>query len=76
MLFELLTARGKIFVKWAKWHTKDIGLKTMKSRYTNVKYHCEISQYFSVHCLKHSLRNYKEEAEIKPSENALAMPGQ
>ena len=48
----------------------------MKSRYTNVKYHCEISQYFSVHRLKHSLRNYKEEAEIKPSEKALAMPGQ
>ena len=44
----------------------------MKSRYTNVKYHCEISQYFSVHRLKHSLRNYKEEAEIKPSEKALA----
>ena len=43
----------------------------MKSRYTNVKYHCEISQYFSVHRLKHSLRNYKEEAEIKPSEKAL-----
>ena len=48
----------------------------MKSRYTNVKYHCEISQYFSVHRLKRSLRNYKEEAEIKPSEKALAMPGQ
>ena len=48
----------------------------MISRYTNVKYHCEISQCFSVHRLKHSLRNYKEEAEIKPSENALAMPGQ
>ena len=48
----------------------------MKSRYTNVKYHCELSQYFSVHRLKHSLRNYKEEAEIKPSEKALAMPGQ
>ena len=48
----------------------------MKSRCTNVKYHCEISQYFSVHRLKHSLRNYKEEAEIKPSEKALAMPGQ
>ena len=48
----------------------------MKSRYTNVKYHCEISQYFSVHRLKHSLRNYKEEAEVKPSEKALAMPGQ
>ena len=48
----------------------------MKSRYTNVKYHCEISRYFSVHCLPHALRNYKEETEIKPSENALAMPGQ
>ena len=48
----------------------------MKSRYTNVKYHCEISWYFSVHCLLQSLRNYKEEAKIKPSEKALAMPGQ
>ena len=48
----------------------------MKSRYTNVKYHCEISWYFSVHCLPQSLRNYKEEAKIKPSEKALAMPGQ
>ena len=48
----------------------------MKSRYTNVKYHCEISWYFSVHCLSQSLRNYKEEAKIKPSEKALAMPGQ
>ena len=48
----------------------------MKSRYTNVKYHCEISWYFSVHCLLQSLRNYKEEARIKPSEEALAMPGQ
>ena len=48
----------------------------MKSRYTNVKYHCEISWYFSVHCLPQSLWNYKEEARIKPSENALAMPGQ
>ena len=48
----------------------------MKSRYTNVKYHCEISWYFTVHCLPQSLRNYKEEAEIKPSEKALAMPGQ
>ena len=48
----------------------------MKSRYTNVKYHCEISWYFSVHCLSESLRNYKEEAKIKPSEKALAMPGQ
>ena len=48
----------------------------MKSRYTNVKYHCEISQYFSVDRLKHSLRNYKEEAEIKPPGNVLAMPGQ
>ena len=43
----------------------------MKSRYTNVKY-CEISRYFSVHCLPQSLRNYKEEAKIKPSEKALA----
>ena len=48
----------------------------MKSRYTNVKYHCEISWYFSVHRLPQSLRNYKEEAKIKPSEKALAMPGQ
>ena len=48
----------------------------MKSRNTNVKYHCEISWYFTVHCLPQSLRNYKEEAEIKPSEKALAMPGQ
>ena len=48
----------------------------MKSRYTNVKYHCEISWYFSVSCLPQSLRNYKEEAKIKPSEKALAMPGQ
>ena len=48
----------------------------MKSRYTNVKYICEISWYFSVHCLLQSLRNYKEEAKIKPSEKALAMPGQ
>ena len=48
----------------------------MKSRYTNVKYHCEISWYFSVPCLPQSLRNYKEEAKIKPSEKALAMPGQ
>ena len=48
----------------------------MKSRYTNVKYRCEISWYFSVHCLPQSLRNYKEEAKIKPSEKALAMPGQ
>ena len=48
----------------------------MKSRYTNVKYHCEISWYFSVHCLPQSLRNYKEGAKIKPSEKALAMPGQ
>ena len=48
----------------------------VKSRYTNVKYHCEISWYFSVHCLPQSLRNYKEEAKIKPSEKALAMPGQ
>ena len=48
----------------------------MKSRYTNVKYHCEISWYLSVHCLPQSLRNYKEEAKIKPSEKALAMPGQ
>ena len=47
-----------------------------KSRYTNVKYHCEIYWYFSVHCLPQSLRNYKEEAKIKPSEKALAMPGQ
>ena len=47
----------------------------MKSRYTNVKYHCEISWYFSAHCLPQSLRNYKEEAKIKPSEKALAMPG-
>ena len=48
----------------------------MKSRYINVKYHCEISRYFSVPCLPQSLRNYKEEAKIKPSEKALAMPGQ
>ena len=48
----------------------------MKSRYTNVKYHCEISWYFSVYCWPQSLRNYKEEAKIKPSEKALAMPGQ
>ena len=48
----------------------------MKSPNTNVKYHCEISWYFSVHCLPQSLRNYKEEAKIKPSEKALAMPGQ
>ena len=48
----------------------------MKSRYTNVKYHYEISWYFSVHCLPQSLRNYKEEAKIKPSKKALAMPGQ
>ena len=48
----------------------------VKSRYTNVKYHCEISWYFSVHCLPQSLRNYKEEAKIKPSEKALAIPGQ
>ena len=48
----------------------------MQSRYTNVKYHSEISWYFSVHCLPQSLRNYKEEAKIKPSEKALAMPGQ
>ena len=48
----------------------------MKSRYTNVKYHCEISWYFSVPCLPQSLRNYKEEAKIKPSKKALAMPGQ
>ena len=48
----------------------------MKSRYTNVKYHCEISWYFSAHRLPQSLRNYKEEAKIKPSEKALAMPGQ
>ena len=47
-----------------------------KSRYTNVKYHCEISWYFSVPCLPQSLRNYKEEAKIKPSVKALAMPGQ
>ena len=46
----------------------------MKSHYTNVKYHCEISWYFSVHYLPQSLRNYKEEAKIKPSEKALAMP--
>ena len=39
----------------------------MKSRYTNVKYHCEISWYFAVHCLLQSLRNYKGEAKIKPS---------
>ena len=50
--------------------------RVMKSRYTNVKYHCEISWYFSVPCLLQSLRNYKEEAKIKPSEKALAMPGQ
>ena len=48
----------------------------VKSRYTNVKHHCEISWYFSVHCLPQSLRNYKEQAKIKPSEKALAMPGQ
>ena len=48
----------------------------MKSLYTNVKYHCETSWYFSVHCLSQSLRNYKEEANIKSSEKALAMPGQ
>ena len=48
----------------------------MKSRYTNVKYHCELSWYFSVPCLPQSLRNYKEEAKIKPSQKALAMPGQ
>ena len=41
-----------------------------------MKYHCEISWYFSVHRLPQSLRNYKEEAKIKPSEKALAMPGQ
>ena len=48
----------------------------VKSRYTNVKYHFEISWYFSTLCLPQSLRNYKEEARIKPSEKALAMPGQ
>ena len=48
----------------------------VKSRYTNVKYHCEIYWYFSVHCLPQSLRNYKEQAKINPSEKALAMPGQ
>ena len=48
----------------------------MESRYTNVKYHCEISWCFSEHRLPQSLRNYKEEAKIKPSEKALAMPGQ
>ena len=48
----------------------------MKSRYTNVKYLCEITWYFSVHCLLQSLRNYKDEAKIKPSKKALAMPGQ
>ena len=48
----------------------------MKSRYTNVKYHCEISWYFSVPRLPQSLRNYKEEAKIEPYEKALAMPGQ
>ena len=48
----------------------------MKSRYTNVKYRCEISWYFSVPGLPLSLRNYKEEPKIKPSEKALAMPGQ
>ena len=48
----------------------------MKSCYTNVKYHCEVSWYFSVHCLPQSLWNYKEKAKIKPSEKALAMPGQ
>ena len=47
----------------------------MKSRYTNVKYICEISWYFSVHCLLQSLRNYKEEAKIKPSEKALDSQG-
>ena len=36
----------------------------------------EISWYFSVPCLPQSLRNYKEKAKIKPSEKALAMPGQ
>ena len=48
----------------------------MKSRYTNVKYHCEISWYFSVHCLPQSLRNSKEWAKIKPAEKALAVPEQ
>ena len=47
----------------------------MKFCNTNVKYHCEISWYFSVHCLPQSLRNYKEEAEIKPSEKALRCQG-
>ena len=35
----------------------------MKSRYTNLKYHCEIYWYFSEHRLPHSPRNYKEEAK-------------
>ena len=48
----------------------------MESRYTNVKYYCEISWHFTVHGLPQSLRNYKEEAKIKPSEKALTMPGQ
>ena len=48
----------------------------MKPCCTNVKYHCEISWYFLVPCLPQSLQNYKEETKIKPSEIALAMPGQ
>ena len=47
----------------------------IKFRYTNLKYHCEISWNFSVHRWPHSLRNYKEEAKINPSENVLVMPG-
>ena len=57
-------------------NTYIIPYTVMKSRYIHVKIHCEISRYFWVNRLPHSMRNYKEEAEIKPSENALAMPGQ
>ena len=36
----------------------------IKSRYTNVKNHSEISRYFSVHVLPHPLRNSKELAKF------------
>ena len=44
----------------------------IKSRYTNVKNHSEISRYFSGHVLPHPLRNSKELAKFFSFQIALA----
>ena len=48
----------------------------IKSRYTNVKNHSEISRYFSVHVLPYPLRNSKELAKFYHFKLPWRLPGQ